>query len=142
MVEVLVYIETVRFIASALHYTAGGDAFYALHLMADKASMNGFTDELIEAYWLGQKQMLPPTLRSMSETAAKRCEGIDNADWRALVDMMAEACADGICAVEEAKREEGLTAGVHAILDSISQAFLVNRGLCWRTSDGGEHSEG
>ena len=58
---------------------------------------------------------------------------------RELIEALKDACESGLYAIEEAKREPGLFAGVHAIVDGVSEKMLVAKGLCFRSlANGGD----
>lgn len=136
MIEVLIAIELVEWLSKDVHYRSNDQWFYALHLLADKIDFGTAEDDLKEAYYLGMKEALPPTERDIHENAIDRCPDVRGLDNEGLIRTLYEVCANGLYAIEEAKREAGLMAGVHAILDGVSQHLLVIRGLCWRTLNG------
>lgn len=133
MTEVLVQIEKAKWIAKDVHYRSNDQWFYALHLLADKLDFGSAEDDIKEAYYLGQKEVLPPTEKDIHEQAVSAMPDVRAVDNRSLVELLYNVLADGLYAIEEAKREAGLMAGVHAILDGVSQNMLVVKGLCWRT---------
>lgn len=133
MLDVLVAVKIVKRAAKRLHYGASGDAFYGLHLLADKVDFGTGEDDLKEAYFLGMKEVEPPTELRISERA-KEIQSLPDGDSNeALVKYLYDACVNGLYSIEEAKREPGLFAGVHAIVDGMSQTMLTIKGLCWRT---------
>ena len=131
--EVLVSIDMIEWIAKDTHYRTNGQWFYALHLLADKVDFGTSADDLKEAYYLGMRETLPPTEKEIHAKVVARCPDVSALDNAKLITLLYEMCATGLYAVEEAKREVGLVAGIHAILDSISLHLLVVKGLCWRT---------
>lgn len=138
MIKVLAQMEVVKCAAKHLHYEANGESFFGLHLLADRVDFGSSADGLKEAYYLGFKEEMPP-LEAAIETIAiegwsNYCSAISNKELvRGLYESLSQLALD----VEDAKREAGLPAGVHAILDSISQTALVIKGLCWRTLEVG-----
>ena len=126
-----------------MHYRSCDEWFYALHLLADKVDFGNSVDDLKEAYYLGAKETLPPTEEQIVKAAIEK-SSLDTStmDNRQLIEALAASCANGIYFLEEAKREPALMAGVHAILDGISQKMLVVKGLCWRTLSYGRDAEG
>lgn len=141
MIDVLVAIKIAKRAAKRLHYGASGPAFYGLHLLADKVDFGTAEDDLKEAYYLGMREEVPPTEMKISERAReiqKQPEGETSED---LVKYLYDACVNGLYAIEEAKHEAGMFAGVHAILDGVSQTMLVIKGLCWRTMHDGAATE-
>ena len=143
MLDVMIAVAIVEWIAKDMHYRSCDEWFYALHLLADKVNFGNSVDDLKEAYYLGAKESLPPTEEQIVKAAIEKAN-LDTAsmDNRQLIEALAASCADGIYAIEEAKREPALVAGVHAILDGISQKMLVVKGLCWRTLSYGRDDKG
>lgn len=133
MINVLVAIEIVKCLAKDVHYRSNDEWFYALHLLADKVDFGSAEDDLKEAYYLGMHEELPPTEMEILKATTEKCQDIRALSNKELVSKLYEACSDGVLLVEDAKREAGLLAGVHAILDGVSQTMLVIKGLCWRT---------
>ena len=143
MLDVIISVAIVEWIAKDMHYRSCDEWFYALHLLADKVDFGSSIDDLKEAYYLGAKESLPPTEEQIVKAAIEKVNlDTTTMDNRQLIEALAASCADGIYAIEEAKREPALIAGVHAILDSISQKMLVVKGLCWRTLSYGRDAEG
>lgn len=144
MLDVMISVAIVEWIAKDMHYRSCDEWFYALHLLADKVDFGNSVDDLKEAYYLGAKESLPPTEEQIVKATVEKYANLDTAsmDNRQLIEALATSCADGIYAIEEAKREPALVAGVHAILDGISQKMLVVKGLCWRTLSYGRDAEG
>lgn len=134
MLDVIISVAIVEWIAKDMHYRSCDEWFYALHLLADKVDFGNSVDDLKEAYYLGAKEGLPPTEEAIVKAATEKANlDTSTMDNRQLIEALSTACADGLYAIEEAKREPALMAGVHAILDGISQKMLVVKGLCWRT---------
>lgn len=142
MLDVLVSIRIIELIAKDVHYRSDQEWFYALHLLADKVDFGSAEDDIKEAYYLGQKEVLPPSEKEIVMAVAQKYPDISSCDNENLVRNLCEACANGIYAIEDAKREAGLVAGVHAILDGISQHLLVIKGLCWRTLNTNKEEDG
>jgi len=136
MLEVLIAIEIVEWLAKDVHYLSNDEWFYALHLLADKVDFGTAEDDLKEAYFLGMQEELPPKEIEIHKAAIERCPDLSSVTNQDLVRSLYDSCAAGILAIEEAKREPGLIAGVHAILDGVSQKMLTIKGLCWRTLNG------
>lgn len=141
MLEVIAACETVKMIAKDVHYRSNDMYFYALHLLADKIDFGDAIDDLKEAYFLGQKEELPPQEKDIYARAVELCPNVRELSNEELVGKLYEVCANGLYEIEQAKREAGLMAGVHAILDGISQNLLVVKGLCWRTLNGEDNSD-
>lgn len=133
MKDVLVQMEIVRWLAKDMHYRSYDEWFYALHLLADKIDFGNSDDDLKEAYYLGMKGQLPPTEEELHAIAVSKVGPTGAKSNLELIEALHDACDYGMYLVEEAKKENGLFAGVHAILDGISQTMLVAKGLCWRS---------
>ena len=151
MRKVLVTACAYETLVKDLHYRSQDEWFYALHTLADKIwQLTNPMDDLKEAYWLGWLNGLPPEEANIKLDASEYVKtlGLAGQDGnRALVTAVSATAADGISVVEAAKAVTGLPGGVHAILDEISKAFLVAKGLCWRTlthggSMGGKREDG
>ena len=138
--DVLVFMELVEWMAKDVHYRSNDQWFYALHLLADKVDFGTAEDDLKEAYYLGFKNSLPPTEKDIHAASVEKCPDVRGMDNRGLIESLRESSSDCLYAVEEAKREPGLAAGVHAILDGVSQKMLVINGLCWRSLEDGNGS--
>lgn len=143
MIDVLVYIKVVKCAAKDVHYRTNGIAFYALHTLADKIDLSEDEDALKEVYFLGMKHELPPLESEILSLAANAVNalGFGTDTNENLVNRLKEACDNGVYVIEDAKREAGLTAGVHAVLDGISSKLLTLSGLCYRTINNGEGDE-
>ena len=140
MKEILIYLCVIKHIANNLHYRSSDEWFYALHLLADKLDFGSAEDDIKEAYYLGFLEQLPPDEKEIVQIVndALPTSATDNAG---LIAFLHDYCAEGIVAVEEAKREAGLPGGVHAILDGVSQKMLTIKGLCWRSLNGGNRTD-
>ena len=125
MIDVLVAIEVVKWLASDLHYNSTGPMFYALHLLADRVRDFGSAeDDLKEGYWLGCLDTTPPSDREIANAAIsaydKVVDGKDCPIARLLAGLV-NLCS----AVDGMKSETSLNGGVHAILDDISKRTNV-----------------
>ena len=132
LTELLARMMLVEWAAKDLQYGSDGESFYSLHLLADKVSLSGLTDDLKEAACLGNNAV-PPPMEEISKKAIELKRPVDNTGNVSLVSTLHDSCSDVIYLIEEVKRLATISAGVHAILDSISQHLLVVKGLCWRT---------
>ena len=125
MIDVLVALEVVKWLASDLHYNSTGPMFYALHLLADRVKDFGSAeDDLKEGYWLGCLDTTPPSDREIANAAIPACDKVvDRQDCpiARLLAGLANLCA----AVDGMKSETSLNGGVHAILDDISKRTNV-----------------
>lgn len=139
MLDVIVMIELVKWLAKDMHYCTHDEWFYALHLLADKVDFGSAEDDLKEAYYLGMKESLPPSEVEIHRLALEKAPPSRPKSNRDLVILLKDACTTALYAIEEAKREDNLFAGVHAIVDGVSQKLLVIKGLCWRTLEYAGH---
>lgn len=130
MIDVIVMIEVVTWLARDLHYKFQGPMFYALHLLADRVKDFGSAeDDLKEGYWLGCLDTTPPADREISNLTVaaydKMIEGKDCPITRLLAGLVSLGSV-----VDEMKNDASLNGGVHAILDDIRKrvntyTFLV-----------------
>ena len=135
---------TVGMLAKDLHYRARGRAFYAIHLLADLVwEVRKSVDELLEVYYLGEKQTVPPLMAAYESHAAKTVESIlggvnVTADFSGeyhedqILQALIVACKETAELVEQAKAKP-LRSGTNAVLDEISKKALQNAGLLGRT---------
>lgn len=132
MIEVLSIMKVIEWIAKDLHYRSSGNEFYALHLLADKIEFDS-EDELIEAHFLGNG-LVPPTQNDIALLASKAYGYISSDGTNtSMLKAIYERCDYLVHLVEQVKRGSDVCAGVHAILDGISQNALVFKGLCARS---------
>ena len=115
----------IDWLANDLHYRSEGTGFYEKHLLADRIRDFGDAeDQLKEAYYLGFKSMPPPDDKEMAHSATV----IYNAMKGASSSAESQLCgAFGLMqkAVDACKKEASLPAGIHAILDGISEKALT-----------------
>lgn len=122
MKQLLALMCLVDWLANDLHYRSRGRGFYEKHLLADRVRDLGDDDAIKEAYWLGFRKQNPPAdaeIAGMAVVAYNKMSKYDS--------LQALCNAFGLVTdiVEECKREQGLPAGVHAILDGISEKALT-----------------
>lgn len=130
--DVLIAIETVEFLKKDMHYCANDEYAYALHLLADKIDFGSLEDDLKECYFLGFKGVLPPTEDLIHAATLDATANFPKKETnRDLLQAVIGSAISGCAVVEEAKKEEGLPGGVHAIYDTISQVFLRARALAF-----------
>ena len=102
-----------------------GTGFYEKHLLADRIRDFGDAeDQLKEAYYLGFKSMPPPYDKEIAHSSTV----IYNAIKGASSSVESQLCgAFGLMqqAVDACKKEVSLPAGIHAILDGISEKALT-----------------
>jgi len=141
MKELLANILTVTYLSNDIHYRSRGANFYGMHLLADRVKDFGSAaDDIKEAYYMGFLMIDPPLDTEIASVAGDEyntiCEYGD-----CVARRLVSALTRTICLVENAKREEGLPAGVHAILDSVSQHALVSRALVDHTIESNPNTE-
>lgn len=143
MKELIVLVRVVELLAKNLHYCSGGESFYGLHLLADKVEFEEDIDSLKEAYYLGSIEQLPPCEVEIAGLVAEKIKGFVSEELsnEALVSSLMESSGQAIYTIEQIKSDTTMFAGIHAVLDGISQKLLVIKGLCWRTLNGGSSSE-
>ena len=115
----------IDWLANDLHYRSEGTGFYEKHLLADRIRDFGDAeDQLKEAYYLGFKSMPPPYDKEIAHSATV----IYNAMKGASSSAESQLCgAFGLMqqAVDACKKEANLPAGIHAVLDGISEKALT-----------------
>lgn len=136
MIEVFISIRVVQYLLKDLHYATGGEAFYALHLLADKVDFREDVDALRETYYLGLKGEIPPGLASVDSIAASRIPVISVSDNTERLRVLFDACHTAVYAIEGASKDPDLVGGIKSVLDSMSQKLLTLKGLCWRSLNG------
>ena len=71
MKTILSQIEAATMLARDWHYNASGLSFYAEHLLADKvAEIGDHSDKLIETYYLGERETVPPAAGDITRGAS------------------------------------------------------------------------
>lgn len=136
MTDVIVAMNVCRWFAHELHYNAYGDAFYAIHLLADRLDFGSAEDDLKELWFLGEKKSSVPsdaTIAELSIALHKASMATADMDNRSMVARMSESCTFLVCQIEEFKRNNSITSGVSAVLDDVSKVATTVIGLCERT---------
>ena len=115
----------IDWLANDLHYRSEGTGFYEKHLLADRIRDFGDAeDQLKEAYYLGFKSMPPPYDKEIAHSATVIYDAMKDASCSAenqlggafgLIQQIVDAC----------KKEASLPAGIHAVLDGISEKALT-----------------
>ena len=125
MIDVLVALEVVEWLASDLHYNSTGPMFYALHLLADRVKDFGSAeDDLKEGYWLGCLDTTPPSDREIASAAISAYDKVVDGKDCPIARLLAGLTNLG-AVVDELKSDASLNGGVHAILDDISKRTNV-----------------
>lgn len=70
MLDILARLTAIQQYAKDIHYTAKGDSFYAVHLLADRIAdgLDGFSDSIKETHYLGGGE-LPPQSKEILRLA-------------------------------------------------------------------------
>ena len=115
----------IDWLANDLHYRSEGIGFYEKHLLADRIRDFGDAeDQLKEAYYLGFKSMPPPYDKEIAHSATVIYNTMKDASGSVesqldgafgLIQQIVDAC----------KKEASLPAGIHAVLDGISEKALT-----------------
>lgn len=144
MLDVFVLMELCEYYAHDLHYHAYGEAFYALHLLADKLDFGSASDDLKEAFYLGDLKDCPvPSDFEIHELVhQKYVKDNSKKDNLTMLSNFRESCDMLVAQIEEFKRNAAPSSGVAAILDGVSQNALVVSGLCARSLCAGVPNEG
>ena len=125
MIDVLVAIEVVKWLASDLHYNSTGPMFYALHLLADRVKdFDSAEDDLKEGYWLGCLDTTPPSDREIANAAISAYDKVVDGKDCPIARLLA-GLANLCSAVDGMKSETSLNGGVHAVGDDISKRTNV-----------------
>lgn len=135
--KLLAAIKAVGLAGKDLHYRAKGEAFYSEHLLADLAwNIERLTDDFIEVFYLGEKEWTPPTMASVYQNAALSLPFVGEESEEASTEFWArrllKTCETLVEAVEIAKNELSVRAGVQAALDETSKQALQVAGLLKR----------
>ena len=130
MPEVIVNIIVVDWLCNDLHYKWRGHSFYGMHLLADRVRNFGSAkDDINEVYFLGYMGIVPPADKDNSVKAITQYDKVCKENGGCPLKSLGAQLSYLLASVENAKRTEGLPAGVHAILDSVSQSALTYRFL-------------
>ena len=130
MKNLLSLISATVMLAHDWHYNASGPAFYAEHLLADKvAEIGGHSDRLIETYYLGELETVPPTAGDITRGAVEIYERADGdgipGKLKAVLKLFAAHC-------EELARTS-ISIGTKSLLDSLCADAYQYVGLIERT---------
>lgn len=128
----------IEMLSKDLHYRAKGKPFYGLHELADIIwGIGRASDEINEVYYMGEKQMDPPSRSDVAEAAVGGLGAFgndsDHYDEDALIKALTEKCVAVTASVEEAKKLNP-SSGTAAVLDDISKRCLQATGLLRRTA--------
>ena len=126
--NLLALICVIDWLADDLHYNSIGNGFYEKHLLADRIREFGVEDEIKETYYLGWKGVTP-TLDSELARLSTIAYGNICTKIQGELQRLIFAYDLLIKQVEVCKSENRLPAGIHAILDGISQKALTYKFL-------------
>lgn len=123
-------IKLIGLCAKDLHYRAKGKAFYGLHVLADIPwEVEKETDDLIEVYYMGFRAKEPPRMKEIYAGAVATPIAYPEDSNYFIVGLM-HSCKLVMNTIEGIKTAfPQIPAGVHAVLDSISQKCLLSIGL-------------
>lgn len=137
IVDLLAHLKRIGMSAKDLHYRATGKPFYGEHLLADLSyGIEANTDDLIEVYFLGATGLTPPRMTDIYSKACAIRVGypMNNSYFEG---GLFNICLKTARLVEQIKKDcPDLVAGVHAILDKISQECYTAIGLLDQTLKG------
>ena len=129
MIDILVMLEVVEWLANDLHYKFQGPTFYANHLLADRVKDFGSAaDDLKEGFWLGCLDTTPPDDKDIAELATNAYNEIINAK-PCLLTKLLEGLDRLDSTISDVKKDTSLNGGVNAILDDISKRVNTYRFL-------------
>ena len=115
----------IDWLANDLHYRSEGTGFYEKHLLADRIRDFGDAeDQLKEAYYLGFKSMPPPYDKEIAHSAIIIYNGMKGAS-NSTEGQLGGAFGLMQQVIYACKKETNLPAGIHAVLDSISEKALT-----------------
>lgn len=138
MDAILTMLMVIDWFCNDVHYQSKGDTFYALHLLADRVRDFGSAeDDFKETYYLGQKGQFPPSDATIAQYAIAEYQKIAERSEGCLMRLL-DALDVLVHQVEVCKKDAGLAAGVHAILDNISQKALTYKFLVSNQTGGDE----
>ena len=141
MIDLAAHLKRIGMAAKDLHYRAKGKPFYGEHLLADLIyDVEHETDDLIEVYFLGATGIEPPRMAEICSQATMIPVNYSTDKLYFETGLM-DICMKTAHLVEKIKRDfPDLVAGVHAILDNISQRVYVGIGLLDKTIQGAERN--
>ena len=132
--DLIAHLKRIGMAAKDLHYRAKGKPFYGEHLLADLVmDVESNFDDLIEVFFLGQTGFTPPRMADTCMKAATLPVNYQTNESY-FESGLFDICFQTARLVERIKKDcPDLAAGVHAILDKISQESYTAIGLLDRT---------
>lgn len=134
MLSLLADLKRIGIEAKNLHYLSFGKAFYGLHQLGDLIyNVESESDDLIEGYFMGERQIDPPRMEIVYRHAIE-IPVAHPRDNNYDVTGLKRICLKTIHDIEEIKQSfPALSAGTNSVLDTISQKCLVAIGFLSKT---------
>ncbi len=127
--KLIAYLEAIAAFAKDIHYTCGGDAFYAKHLLADRIydGLDGFIDQLKEVYFLGNNILPLPSVEylAMAMNLLPAVEQDDKKNFTSMKNLIVNALAH----MERMLQDKEATRGEVSLIDGIAQDLQGKLGL-------------
>ena len=137
MQDVIVNMIVVEWLCNDLHYKWRGHPFYGMHLLADRVRDFGSAeDDINETFYLGVEGNNPPADSANAALAIKQYDKVNGENGNYTQKTLNDQFSYLAASVKIAKRIEGLPAGVHSILDNISQKAFAYRFLVTSSIEG------
>lgn len=130
MKTILSQIEAATMLARDWHYNASGLSFYAEHLLADKvAEIGEHSDKLIETYYLGERETVPPSSGDISREALEIYARVNAPD----IPEKLVAILKLLAAHAEELARTSISIGTKSLLDNLCADAYQYVGLIERT---------
>ena len=137
MFQLLAHLKRIGMCAKDMHYRVKGKAFYGEHLLADLIwDAEHETDDLIEIYFMGERDKTPPRMVEVCTAAAALDVTFEKND-KYFESGVKDICYRTMKLIDSIKKTyPDLAAGTHAVLDTASQKCLLALGLISQTLKG------
>lgn len=125
MLDILARLTAIQQYAKDIHYTAKGDQFYAVHLLADRVAdgLDDFSDSIKETHYLGGGE-LPPQSKEILRVAEAYIPVLT--DTRTDLTRLAGLISSTLDALGETMGNGRADA---SLLDNIAQDLKLKLGL-------------
>lgn len=125
MLDILARLTAIQQYAKDIHYTATGDQFYAVHLLADRVAdgLDDFSDSIKETHYLGGGE-LPPQSKEILRVAEAYIPVLT--DTKSDLTRLAGLISSTLDALGETMGNGRADA---SILDNIAQDLKLKLGL-------------
>lgn len=125
MLDILARLTAIQQYAKDIHYTAKGDQFYAVHLLADRVAdgLDEFSDSIKETHYLGGGE-LPPQSKEILRLAIAYIPVIT--DTRENLNRLGSLISSTLDALGETMGNGRADA---SLLDNIAQDLKLKLGL-------------